>query len=272
VSDVELHDDEASLLKLLPTDGSTTSNPKLIKRLRWDEERYWLARDGLVDRGLAVRGRGRGGTIRRLLENEVTESISVPAEDFDAGKIAAAAVDAIRQEKDLYEPIAKVLRRDWAKDRRSTPLGVEIIAFQGKRATGGTWSRPDIVSIEVRNFIYLPSKILDVVTFEVKPHSSIDVQAVYEAVAHRRSSTHAYVILHVPSSDVGRLEEDIRVVRAVARSHGVGVITVDDPADYSTWEELEEATRVEPDPARLHEFIETQIPATIKTAIISELR
>jgi hypothetical protein len=151
-------------------------------------------------------------------------------------------------------------------------LAVEIIARQGRRSTGGTWSRPDLVSVEIRNFLYIPTKILEVTTFEVKPADAIDVQAVYEALAHRRASTHAFVVLHVPADQTAALDEAIQNVSAAARSHGVGVIAVADPGDYSTWEELERAERVEPDPERLNQFIETQLPDRVKNKIARDLR
>jgi hypothetical protein len=44
-----------------------------------------------------------------------------------------------------------------------------------------------------------------------------------------------------------------------ARAHGIGVVTFGDPSDYQTWEELEEAQRVEPDPERLDEFIRVRL-------------
>lgn len=51
-----------------------------------------------------------------------------------------------------------VIASDWAKDRRARPLAVEITAHAGG---GGIWSRPDIVSVEVRAFPYVPGKNLD---------------------------------------------------------------------------------------------------------------
>ena len=102
----------------------------------------------------------------------------------------------------------------------------------------------------MRTYRYLPGKYMEVVTFEVKPFDAIDVKAVYEALAHLRSSTHAYVILHVPN---GQDEQDESVKLTidetchVGRSHGVGVIVMGDPADWDTWDEKEEARRVEPD-------------------------
>jgi hypothetical protein len=40
------------------------------------------------------------------------------------------------------------------------------------------WSRPDIVSIEVRTFEFVPGKHLEIVTFEVKLANAVNVQAI----------------------------------------------------------------------------------------------
>ena len=43
------------------------------------------------------------------------------------------------------------------------------------------------------------------------------------------------------------------------RAHGAGLITMADPRARDTWNELEEARRVESDPGRLDEFISVQL-------------
>jgi len=265
---------EVSLFKVVPADGSTIGNQRAQQTLMWKDEKYWRTRDLLVDKNLLVRGRGRGGTLRRVFKIPATEvvAVTVPVEIASTPDQVAYVEAVIRREEELYPALVEVIRGDWSKDHRANPIAVEIVARQGRRSTGGTWSRPDIVTVEIKNLLYIPTKILEVTTFEVKPADAIDVQAVYEALAHRRASTHAYVVLHVPATQAVALEESIQSVRTVARSHGVGVITITDPGDYSTWEELEEATRFEPDPERLNSFIETQLPERVKKKIAEALR
>ncbi|MEV6489944.1 hypothetical protein AB0M20_15175, partial [Actinoplanes sp. NPDC051633] len=124
-----------------------------------------------------------------------------------SGVDAAASIEAsIQSELALYEPMRAVIAGEWARDHRVEPLAVEVTALQGSRLTGGVWSRPDIVSVEVRTFAFVPGKHLEVVSFEVKAAHSINVQAVYEALAHRRSATRSYVLLHVPPDRAADLE------------------------------------------------------------------
>src|SRR3954453_7615208 len=73
-----LLEDEYGLFNALPTDGSAVSNPSLRQYLKWNRDRYFRARDGLVDKGLVIRGRGRGGVVRR----------SHPEPSADADRVA----------------------------------------------------------------------------------------------------------------------------------------------------------------------------------------
>jgi len=246
--------DRARLLALLPLDGTAVGNTALIRQLGWSENRYWYARDSLLEAGTVVRAKGRGGAVRRLLSDKSVMS-SVTAEAEIVGEATLAYV----HEADLYPQTRDTIEAFWAKERQIEPLAVEITASQGRRATGGRWTRPDLVSVAVRTYRYLPGKYMEVVTFEVKPSDAIDVTAVYEALAHLRSATHAYVIFHVSDDAEEAVRQTIEEARHVARGHGVGVITMSDPADWDTWTELEEAGRVEPDPERLDEFINVQL-------------
>ena len=246
--------DRTRLLALVPVDGAAVGNTALIRQLGWSENRYWYARDSLLEAGALVRAKGRGGAVRRAHPDDGTDS--APSTEAE---IVGEATLAYVHEADLYPKICETLQTFWAKERQIEPLAVEITAAQGRRATGGRWTRPDLVSVAVRTYRYLPGKYMEVATFEVKPADSVDVTAVYEALAHLRSATHAYVIFHVPDEDDESVRQTIEETRHVGRAHGVGIITVGDPAVWETWTELEEARRFEPDPERLDEFINVQL-------------
>lgn len=270
---MDLTNDEEALLEQVPKSGATAGNRAIQRKLGWEDDRYWAVRDALVDKSLIVRGKGRGGTVR-LLAHETAETVTVPvAVGIDNATSNSQKIEAaVRREVELYEPMATVIRGDWSRDRRATPLAVEVTALQGRRATGGTWSRPDIVSVEIKTYAYVPGKYLEVVTFEIKPFDSINVQAVYEALAHRRSATHSYVVLDVPRASGASLTDAVEDVRLVARSHGIGLIVAGKPDDYDTWDELEEAHRIQPDPGRLDTFIATQLSEATRNKIARGLR
>lgn len=112
--DYRLSADESALLAVIPANGTTIGNGKARQNLDWEEERYWVARDALVDRGLIARGVGRGGTVFRLAEmapaNEVT--VTVPVASIDEAASIAARV--AQREEGLYSPLAEVIRGAWS--------------------------------------------------------------------------------------------------------------------------------------------------------------
>ena len=109
------------------------------------------------------------------------------------------------------------------------------------------------------SYLYVPGKHLDVATFEVKGTDWIDVTAIYEALAHRRAATRAYVVFHVPDDKKAKVESILEQVCEEAKRHGVGVIVIEKLDDYETWDERVEAIRTEPAPQRLNDFIAIQL-------------
>jgi hypothetical protein len=96
-----------------------------------------------------------------------------------------------------------------------------------------TWSA--VPPISCTTYVHVTGNHFDVVTFSVKPSDAIDVTAVYEALAHRRAATRAYVILHVPKINNNSVDSLLGDVCDEAKRLGIGVITLEDPKDYGTW-------------------------------------
>lgn len=137
-----MSDDAQALLAALSDDGTGKGNVTLRNELGWDEQRYFEARDELLDLGLAERWKGRGGSLRRSIAEP-------PREPDQVGR--QVALEYFR-ERQLYDPMARSIADGWAPENRLTPCVVAITAQQGRRATGGKWSRPDIVLVAVRRF------------------------------------------------------------------------------------------------------------------------
>ncbi len=212
----EANQDEASrkeqhLLKHVNDSGGTIGNITLQRKLNWGDE-FWVVRDRLIDRGELEPGRGKGGSVRivRHVSDTATRT---------AGEVAKAT-DAPRVSEDsLYDNVASVLRSSWAKDKRYSDMLLQATAKQGKRSTGGKWTRLDITVATMTTLLYLPSKLLDVITFEVKASDALDVTAVYEALAHRRAATRAYVWLHTPEHYE---QENVDEIETEAKRFGIG--------------------------------------------------
>ena len=95
---------------------------------------------------------------------------------------------------------------------------------------------------------------------------------VYEALAHRRAATRAYVLLHVPAARQTELQDVVDEICLEAKRVGIGVIVAEIPEDYQTWEELVEAVRHEPDPQRLNDFLAKQVSQGFREKIITWFR
>lgn len=266
-SEDEIRALETALLAKVQELGGSAGNTALQRALTWEEEDYWPIRDRLVDLGSLRRYRARGGAVALVPPPQSIPPVQAgpeqPAEQQPAAPNAPA-------ERDLYEPVATVLRGQWARDSRFRHQIVEVTASQGRRNTGGTWTRPDIVVAALRVFPFLPGKFFDLITFEIKPTWAVDVTAVYEALAHRRAATQSYVWLHCQGGD--QEKEVLARIKEEAERHGIGVIVATDPADYDTWDTTAEPARVEPDPEALNEFIALQVTDGAKEELAAWVR
>ncbi len=253
----DLSDDEFALLAKLPKcddegEAESLGNVSARRLLGWAKPKYEKARAGLLDKGMVKRAHGRGGALRRL---PGWENVTLPAS----------------RERKLYPPLIATLRGDWSDERSLKPLHIEVTADGGSADTGGRWTRPDLVAVGLRGFTYVPDTQFELITFEVKRLSDLDVIAVYEAVAHRRASTHSYVLLELPGAVAKAQETKVERVAAVAREQGVGIVTFGDPNDFETWEEIIPARRWDSPPEALNEFIEKQVSHAGRQTIVAEL-
>lgn len=255
--------DEEQLLSNVPPDGSAIGNTVLQRKLGWREERYWQTRDRLLDEGVLERGRGRGGTVRFV---EPRSTAPRPASDPVQGSNGGTRRSVTEPlpttrvaEEEFYDRIERVLRSSWAKHMRFTWCHIETTAKQGRRATGGKWSRPDLTAISLDRYRYVPGEHLEVWTFEVKTLDQLDVTAVYEALAHARRATRSYVLVVGARAKVIDAEERLRVATEEAERHGIGLFVVEDPDDFERWDERAEPERLKTDLKRLNDFIAEQL-------------
>ncbi|MEQ9106252.1 MAG: hypothetical protein RLO04_02155 [Limnobacter sp.] len=259
---------QQELLKSVPVTASIGN--KALRDLLgqgWTEDLYWAIRSRLIEHGQLEPGRGRGGSVRIVPPPQAQpEQPQAPAQP--AARAGIAVTPDYTKEAELYEPISSVLRNNWSKEQGFDNYLVEITAKQGSRTTGGKWTRPDVTVVGYKTFPYLPGRFLEVISFEIKPTSSLDITAVYEALAHRRSATRAYVVGHVPQAASEDMKNEVEAVTEEAKKLGVGVIIADDPVDFDTWEVLLDADRVEPDPGRLNEFIARQTSPELREQIV----
>jgi hypothetical protein len=241
---------QKQLLEAVPATGSI-GNTALREKLGWEEGRYWSVRNQLIDEGILEKGRGGGGSVHRIFAG-------TPVQGNAGARVA---------EVELYDPILATIRSAWVQDYRSDAAVAETTAHQGRKDTGGKWTRPDITLATYSTYPYFPGKHFDVTTFEIKRHEALDVTVVYEALSHRRAAHYSYVLLYLPDSAKPALQQTLEDLTYEAGQHGVGVVVLSDPDKYETWEVWEEADRNDPDPADVNDFLATQVSQSFKDHI-----
>ncbi|CAN7253003.1 class I SAM-dependent DNA methyltransferase [Pseudomonas sp. LjRoot71] len=121
-----------ALLAAVPVDGSSIGNQTLFERLKAQlpeisEEQLWAARDALIEQGVLVKGRGRGGSVLRAqasgssladqVLNKARERMApVNTEEVSAGYVvqAAAAVKKAKAPKQQATSIEAMEKTLWA--------------------------------------------------------------------------------------------------------------------------------------------------------------
>jgi len=266
----EIDELETNMLEKVPASGESIGNMALREALKWEIDLYLAVRERLIDDSALSIGRGRGGSVRRVVIAQTPEFDSAsPRPETD---IEGVIDDPFPDEKSLYPPMLKVLENRWVKDQPFSNFHVEDTSKGGARRDG-RWSRPDLTVLASTTYTYVPGRHFDVITFEVKHHKAIDVTSVYEALAHRRSATHAYVLAYVPDELLASKEDSyLKEVSEEAARHGIGFIVAGDPNNFDTWDIREVAESVQPDSTRLNTFIRNQITEGTRDAIVRWFR
>jgi adenine-specific DNA-methyltransferase len=66
----------ARLLALVPPDGTPKGNIRLIQESGLSEDDYWPLRNKLIEQGKIGKGKGKGGSVYRLVAEDSSETSS----------------------------------------------------------------------------------------------------------------------------------------------------------------------------------------------------
>lgn len=254
-------------LEAVRTANGKIGNRSLREVLDWADEKYWRIHQQLFEAGKIEKGRGNGGTVILVGDTNPVAVADVAARDNRESKLISEAT-AIPQtdirELELYPPVLRQLEQNWAKRLGLDECHCEITAQQGRRDTGGSWSRPDLTVVSLKKYEFLPDKILDVFSFEVKAAYDVSIKGVLEALAHREAATKSYVVYHTAGRDFRDFPEAVRIEEISVR-HGIRVYAAKEIDDFETWEEVANATRGHPDPDNLETFIKRTLSEPAKS-------
>jgi hypothetical protein len=252
------------LFELTPTDGKSIGNVTLRELLKtafpqdtFTPEDYFDLRNSLRADGKLEKGKGKGGSVHRVLP-------AVPADGGTAGP-ASAATDQVEpaepppeaREADLYPPFKTAIESGYVPDNDLKPWICEITAAQGRKNTGGRWTRPDVALVAQQTFPYVPNKIFQVITFEIKPDLGTALDGVFEASAHSAFAHRSY--LAFPDSKEYDDSPLYDRIHTECERFGLGLILFEDVKNWDTYDFQVPAKYREPDPQAVNDFIKTQI-------------
>jgi hypothetical protein len=271
----ELTADEQALLRKVPADGASIGNGRLRRELDWREGKYWKTRDSLVEKGYLALGFGRGGSVYRIGDDESEEDVEdEDVEDDPRESDIPSGYDS--SEERLYAPILQMLKDNWQQLFPGFPAPtkhwVDSSPRQGRRMTGGRWTRPDLSAVTLNKYRYIPGPHLEVFSFEVKPRGQFNILGLYEALGHSRRANFAYVLFHVtPEGELrpNQQEDHNRKLEEIKREAArlkVGFATFEDPTVADTWTVHVVPGRHSPEARLLNDFIEN-LPETIRKEI-----
>jgi hypothetical protein len=192
--------DKLSFIEKLKAEGGTAGNVHLRGELQWEEDRYWRTHGLLADEGVIFRGRGKGGSVSLVSEADDIEEGDKPDAVPPSGPNA--------REFDLYEPAKLTIETTWVKEPAFDDHMVEVTALPGRRSTGGTWTRPDVSVLATKAYPYLPGRMFEIITFEIKTADSVNVTAVFEALSHAQFATQSYVLFATNGAEIEKCSSD----------------------------------------------------------------
>lgn len=261
------------LLSLLEVGGQARGNVTLMQELKEkikdkfgqeiSNDDYWTIRNPLVDEGILVRSRGKGGAVMRTPETQVQETElqkTKPKKKYE------------KKEGKLQKPFVKYLQDYWIKDIGvGDQIVVQDTANQGSKKTGGKWSRPDVSIAAVIRYSFTPGKQLEVLTFELKAMDEHDkIENVFECASHSVFSHRSYLALECPDGKPG--SDKFERVETLCKRFGIGLMIFSDVKDPESFNEILEPERKNPDPKEIDNFIRNQFDNEKQEKLILMLR
>ncbi len=253
----QLSSDAEALLKLLPPSGRIT-NPTGMKITGWEYDRLIAAKFELREAGVVEIKRGYGGPFGRVPTPATVESTQ-------------STILAV-EEKELYAPVADWISAEFLPDDYDHDRDLfEVSISAARRPSGaGTWEIPDILSVSLKKYLFVPQVLMEVTSFEVKPQGqAFNVYGVFEAISQSKSVHRAYYCFEWQDSGFADRADYQRILQE-AEVHGVGLIRVhftDEKKKSILPEVLLEARALAPDPSALNGLIDMFFDEDVKTRI-----
>lgn len=135
---------------------------------------------------------------------------------------------------------------------------------------GGTWTQPDLAAVGISRSKFATTAELQLFGFEVKTMQGCCLQSVHEALAHTRFVNFSYLVWNRPAC-ICLDREFYLMIKANCAAYGVGLITIHDPNNLSTFEIRLRPQRKLIDADVIDEFIVTRFNEVEKERISDAL-
>lgn len=188
-----------------------------------------VATEELVRRGQIERCRGRGRRVRLVrkpcgFEGLLTENHCEPT--------------IWTREKQSYAAIQEKLQREWMPRLGFSDVEVTNTAHQGRRDTGGIWSRQYLLGSGTHPTLRRGGPTRHVVTFEVKLGDQFDVRAIHEAHAQRihLDASAAFLLVVVTQNGIANaISKHFKRLMRHAKETNVGLVLLAATPTDLTW-------------------------------------
>jgi hypothetical protein len=118
---------EQQLLECVPPQGFI-GNPALRAALGWDEARYWYVRNRLLLSGALIAGRGRGGSVQRVVPVPSSASAGAPTEEAGFLNKRSEYIPDTSRRGGSVPPIVTTVRNAYPETRRCpSPKRVTLV-------------------------------------------------------------------------------------------------------------------------------------------------
>lgn len=254
-----LSEDAEKLLEALPSSGRITN--QTAKNLTgWDANRLRKAKFELRDKGLVEIKASFGGPFGRT-------TLAPKVETTD--KILAS------NERELYEPF-----KEWVKEEfsptdfiKGRDLFEVIISGDKRPVEASKWEIPDLISVSLKKYKFIPELDFQTISFELKPKSTaFNAMGVFEAVSHSKFGNKSYYCFEYPKDEDYLENSDYQRIEQEAKTHGIGLIQIwfkDKEKKFLDGKILLEAKDLKYDSSTLSLFIDRFFPDEIKHRLMT---
>lgn len=221
-----------AIMEYLARAGEAVPVDDLRMRIGMSEQCIASVVEELVRKGQVKRPRGRGRRICLVTE---------PCGFDDLLREFHYEPLVWKRENDTYPAIARKLEREWMPALGFSDVEVVITAHQGRRETGGAWSRPDLVATGQHPTLPRHADHKTEVTIEVKLANQFDLRAIHEANAQKihRNASAAFVLVVATEAGFSKgLDKHFFGVLKHAKDTDVGLILLGASATDLNWHEI----------------------------------